>query len=95
MDFSWGLKLYLDRTAAQRALTDDEQRIREIIEWPDSPRKKRVLRRMERHARVELELDEEALDWSKIDWLKVVQFIAAILTILMFFLDEGPGDAHP
>lgn len=74
-------------TAALEALpkkTVRHKRLLEILQGPDTKRKRRKLRAMEAHAAVELGRDAWAIDWAKVlDWARI---IGAILSILMVLL---------
>ena len=63
-------------------------RLQMVLGWPDSPRKDRVMARMERHAAAALNQPVGTLiDWSNVDWhtviVDVIRVLAAILPLLL------------
>lgn len=65
--------------------TKREKRILEVLQSPPSPRRDRQIARWENHARAAIDADPKkgAIDWSSIDWGKV---LTTILEILFKFL---------
>jgi hypothetical protein len=69
-----------------------QRKLKIILNGPDTPKKAVILRYMERHARAHLAEQHlvagnvEALDWSKIDWNKVLTYVLQILIALLPFL---------
>ncbi len=57
------------------------EKILKIINSPDSPRRTRRLKRMEAHARAAAGggKDHKVIDWSKVDWAKVIDKIIEII----------------
>ncbi len=60
-----------------------------VLDMPDSPRRTRILARMERHARAHLSeegvagMDATAIDWGAIDWAKFFDGLIKLLSILL------------
>lgn len=81
-DFASGLKAAIEAKAKP---SKRELKILEIIDAKPSKRRDRRLARMENHARAVAGIDPEtgAIDWSKIDWNKLLDAIIAILTKLL------------
>lgn len=112
MTFELALRRHLEAKPVI-SRTRDENRVLEILDWPESNRKERVIKRMERHVRVELDAGDDEINWGEgtinrrdghtvqeIDWLRVIQFVAYILWILIMIFAppppvgaaRGPGD---
>src|SRR5690348_16790591 len=84
---NFGLMLQSQLEAKQDRSASDNQ-ILGILQAPDSHQKERRVRRMERHVRRHLGFtDTEQIDWSSIDWSKVLsvvlQLLAALLPLLL------------
>ena len=60
-----------------------EKRILAVLNMPDSRRKRRILARMERQAAAYLCVPVAEIDWSKVDWGKVLGTILKILVALL------------
>ena len=81
-------------TELRKALNDapsedkqDARRIKRILDMPASPRKKRILARMERHVAVQLDMKGDAkIDWKTIDWSAMLSTIIKVLAALLPFL---------
>lgn len=70
--------------ASKGRLTIGEKHILNILNAPDSAKRDRQLKRMERHVRAELDLHPtEAVDWSAIDWPTLFQTILQLLLKLL------------
>lgn len=73
-----------EKLAAKSSLNAKEKKLLGIIDGPNTLRKKRQLARMERRARNELGIGEnEAIDWSAIDWAAVFKTILEVLLKLL------------
>lgn len=84
MTFSEGLHEYL---AAHPVVRQTHPLLWRALEDPDTPRKRRRIAYMENHVRKEMGVESNsAIDWSKVDWLRIVQWVAAILTIALLIL---------
>ena len=81
-DFAANLSAQLE---AKPKLSMREQRIKSILDAPPSKRKDRRLARMENHARAAINADPKtgAIDWSTIDWAKLLSTIIDILAKLL------------
>lgn len=86
-NFATNLRLHL---LAMSDRTYQEDRILAMLDEPDGPRHRRQLRRMETRCRHEAGYSSsEGIDWSSIDWAKVLQiFIKVLLTLLPLLLAE-------
>lgn len=77
----------LNQFNSQPELRTQHPRIWRILNAQDSPRRARRIARMEAEVREKMDLlPNEAVDWPNlqdIDWLRILQFVAAILTILL------------
>ena len=107
MSFETALRSHLE-AKPEISRTRDENRVLEILNWPESPRKERVLRRLKRHVEVELG-DWEHIDWDggvckrgetvgEIDWLRVLQFVCYFIWLLVLIFEPMPVGAdhqHP
>lgn len=67
-----------------KRLSRMEKRLKKLLDAKPSARRTRILERMERHARVALDLHEDArIDWSKVDWSKVFDFVMKLILMLL------------
>ena len=80
MDFAAALKKQIE---ADPHDTAKGQRILDIINSPPSRRRDRRLARMEAHARAAADLGNGKIDWSKIDWQKLLSTILDVLVKLL------------
>lgn len=65
-------------------MTLAERKLMKIVNGKDSPRRTRQLAHMERHVRAHLELSPTAaIDWSSIDWSKVLSTVLQLLIKLL------------
>lgn len=71
-----------------RPETIRSRRVLNVLDMEDGPRRDRILKRMERHAIVQLDLtgDVGKIDWSSIDWAKVFEMIIKLLAALAAFI---------
>lgn len=92
-----------DAIRAKPSLTLTDKAILKIVDGPQSFMRTRFLKRLEAHARIHLGMSSaEAIDWSSIDWNKVLDFLtklaAIILAVLPLFAGRSPkrvaGNAH-
>lgn len=62
-----------------------DERILNILDAPPSARRDKRLARMENHARAVAGIDPKtgAIDWSKIDWAKLLKSIMSLLAKLL------------
>ena len=69
-----------------------QHKINTILNGPDTPQKAAVMRTMERHVRAHLMEkhlvagNAEVIDWTKIDWAKLLTLILQIVIALLPFL---------
>lgn len=86
-DFESNLRANLE---AQPRLRFRGRRLLAFLNTPDSPEKQAKLVSMEHHAKVHLGMAHQtmvAIDWSKIDWMTVLEgLVKFLLMILPFFL---------
>ena len=80
--FEDGLRAAIE---AKPKLSARDRRILEILNGPDSKRKRKRLARMENYARAEAGIDPNtgAIDWSEVNWAKLLENIIAILSKLL------------
>lgn len=74
-----------EQLRAKKRLTFWEKRLLKLIDARPSKRRTRVLERLRAHAATALEIkgDPAAIDWSKIDWAKVLDFVLKIILALL------------
>lgn len=84
LTFQEGLQQKLDTDPAFRKSATGK-RVKRLLALPDSnPRKKRVLDRLEKHARVHLgKSEKQKIDWGAIDWTKLLELFAMILKMIL------------
>ena len=80
-DFESGLRSHLN---SKSKLSAKEQQIMGVLDAPDSKRRTRRMHRMENHARASIDAhpEEGAIDWSKIDWSKILQMLIKFITMI-------------
>lgn len=87
--FEQGLQAQLDADASLRKSAFGK-RARNVLEMPaNSPRRRRILARMERHARVQLGKSEDAnVNWAaaSIDWKMIIELLIKLLPLLLMIL---------
>lgn len=67
-----------------KRLTLWEKKLKKLLDAKPSARRTRLLNRMEGHVRVALgKSPTEAIDWSKVDWNKVFDFIMKLLLAIL------------
>lgn len=87
--FEGALRVHLEKVGP-----DEKRRtrkLRELLDSPPSKRRTRILERLERHTIAHLQAEGKlannatfgAIDWSSIDWNKVLDFIMKLLTMLI------------
>ncbi len=82
-NFAIALRQRIETTEAGH----ESRRLLAILDAPDSRHRDRQLHRMERHARVHLDLADGAqIDWQSIDWAKVFDVLVKVLIALLPFL---------
>jgi hypothetical protein len=80
-DFASNLQAQLE---ADPDLKRRGRRLLKVLQEPDSPRKARIVARMEAHARAHLEMmGMEAIDWSAIDWKSIIEGLLKVLLALL------------
>ncbi len=73
---------YSDKDRSRKAV-----RLRTILEDTNEKRFRRRMKRLEGHARAQLDLDPtEKIDWSKIDWAALFEKLLKLLLIVLPFL---------
>lgn len=87
--FEQGLQAQLDADASLRKSAFGK-RAREVLSWPvGDKRRKRILARMERHARVQLGKSDDAnVNWAEasVDWKTIIQILIKLLPLLLMLL---------
>lgn len=70
---------------AKPKLNMRDRRVLGILQGKPSKRRDRQIARMENHARAAIDADPQtkAIDWSKVDWSKVLKTILAILAKIL------------
>jgi hypothetical protein len=69
------------------------KRILNILNKPDSARRRFLLKRMENHAAAQLDVNPVGFDWSTVDWSKLFDMLLKILLALLPFLMAGAARA--
>ena len=91
VSFAVGLSDYL---ITERKPTLLMRRLQKIIDAPDSARKRAILGALETRARDRLKLgDKVGIDWSQIDWSKVLDFLLKLFAILAPLILAGTPNA--
>jgi len=80
MNFESALRSSLEATPDLRRRG---KRILQVLDGRNTPRKQRVVRRMEAHVRAHLDLGRDAIDWGKIDWPSLIEGVLKLLLALL------------
>jgi hypothetical protein len=65
------------------------RRILDVLDWPPSPRRDRIIARMRNRTAAYLNQDEESIDWTTVQWaLVILDVIKILLTIITLFGEE-------
>ena len=68
---------------ADKSLSRRGKKILAIINGPRNKRRERILNRMERHALAHMGAGADGIDWSTIDWAKVIEGLLKLLLMLL------------
>lgn len=73
-----------DHLLLKPKLSSRDKKILSIIDGPQNDKRAKKLSRWEAHARVEAGVSPVgAIDWSKIDWAKLIESILAIIALFL------------
>lgn len=81
------------RAKGKQTLVD--RAILKIVDGPVSARRTRFLKRLEAHARIHLGMSAvEKIDWSAIDWNKVLDFLTKLAALILALAPLFAGGAR-
>ncbi len=91
MNFEQWLRAASESTSARKRKA---KRVLKLLDEPDSPRRTRILARIERHVAAQLGLNLpsddptklSAFDWSSVDWVSIFETIFKFILALLPFL---------
>lgn len=73
----------LNALEADKNLKRRGKKILAILDGDAGKRRTRQVERMERHAAAALDKDRDKIDWSQIDWAKLIKLILEVLLKLL------------
>jgi hypothetical protein len=87
--FEGSLRVHLEKAGPEKKR--QTRKLRELLDSPPSRRRTRLLERLERHTIAHLQAEGKlgneatfgAIDWSTVDWNKILDFVMKLLTMLI------------